>query len=211
MNAIRALATAALALACAAPFALSQDASQIKPLIVGSDVPDVTLQSASGETVKLRSLTQDELSIIVFYRGGWCPYCNTQLAGLAEIESQLADMGYQIIAISPDSPENLKSAEKKGELNYELYSDSDFEAIDAFEIGFTLAPETLKQYKDYGIDLAEVSGGENENRLPVPAVFIAGPDNVIRFVYANPDYTTRISTDKLLSAAKAAKRRRADA
>lgn len=47
-------------------------------------------------------------SIILFYRGGWCPYCNRQLAELKNIEQDLVDLGYQVLAISPESPDRLQ-------------------------------------------------------------------------------------------------------
>jgi peroxiredoxin len=37
-----------------------------------------------------------------FYRGGWCPCCNAAIYGFMDIEQQIVDLGYQIVAISPD-------------------------------------------------------------------------------------------------------------
>jgi peroxiredoxin len=43
-------------------------------------------------------------AILVFYRGGWCPYCNLQLSELRLVESEAKALGYRMIAISPDRP-----------------------------------------------------------------------------------------------------------
>lgn len=184
----------------------AREASEIEPLLIGAAAPEVSVQDETGKEISLRSITKGKNTVLVFYRGGWCPFCSTHLQGLAEAQEQLTKLGYQIVAISPDSPENLKTAEKKGDLGYALYSDPSLAAADAFGISFTLDAKTLKAYKGYGIDLAKTSGGANPDRLPVPAVFLVGKDNSIRFAYVNPDYETRISSELLLAAAKQSKK-----
>jgi len=181
----------------------ARDANEVSPLLVGSDVPKVTLADETGGEQFLPDLLKGKYSILVFYRGGWCPYCNTHLQELAEAEAKLVELGYQVIAISPDSPERLASAEKDGDLRYALYSDSGLEAATAFGIDFTLGTGTLLKYKAFGINLKKSSGGKNKDRLPVPSVFIVTPDNKIAFTYVNPDYKQRVPGDLLLAAAKA--------
>ena len=63
-------------------------------------------------------------SILIFYRGGWCPYCTKQLSGIAEVESEILKLGYQIIAVSPDQISKLNETGDKSKLNYQLLSDS---------------------------------------------------------------------------------------
>ena len=184
----------------------AREATDVQPLLIGSKTPDVTVQDESGKSQRLPDLLQGEHSVVVFYRGGWCPYCNTQLQALAKAEKELEDLGYQIIAISPDSPQSLSSAEKEGDLAYRLYSDSDLSAASAFGVDFTLDQQTLDKYNEYGIDLAKASGGKNQDRLPVPSVFLVTPDNHISFTYVDPDYRFRISENLLLAAAKDGKR-----
>src|SRR5690606_20944393 len=48
-------------------------------LSVGSQMPDVALTNSSGESVELKQLTAKGKTMLVFYRGGWCPYCNFQI------------------------------------------------------------------------------------------------------------------------------------
>ena len=50
-------------------------------------------------------------TVLVVYRGGWCPYCNSQLSDLQDIENQILQLGYQIIAVSPDAPSFIKQTE----------------------------------------------------------------------------------------------------
>src|ERR1700722_2861171 len=46
---------------------------------VGAQLPPFGLPDATGRSRTLGELTADGPAVIVFYRGGWCPYCNLTL------------------------------------------------------------------------------------------------------------------------------------
>ena len=79
---------------------------------------------------------------MVFYRGGWCPYCNRHLSAIGQSKDEILNLGYQIIAISPDSSEELKKSVDKNELAYDLYSDSEGKLITEMGIAFQ-APKKI--------------------------------------------------------------------
>lgn len=187
----------------AASFAQGNAPTDICPLLVGSTLPEVNLTSADGETVSLSSLTTDKPTIIIFFRGSWCPYCNRHFKEIREIEMELNEMGYTLLAISPDKPENVMGTMEKMEMGYTVYSDSDMKAADAFGLGFTVDEETVSRYKKFDIDL-EAASGRTHGRLPVPAVFVVNEEGRVQFAYANPDYRERLSAEVLLAAARAA-------
>ena len=138
---------------------------------------------------------------LVFYRGGWCPYCNRHLSALGEIQAELRDLGYRIHAISPDKPEKVAEAVAETEFDYALYSDASAEAARAFGLAFKVDAKTYEKLQGYGIDLEEASGRDH-HLLPVPAVFIIDREGRIRFRYFNPEYKERLSGEKLLDAAR---------
>src|SRR5690554_5506850 len=84
-------------------------AEDISPLLIGEQVPNANLLDVDGLSVQLKDVMNVKPTILVFYRGGWCPYCNSQLSGLAEIEDEIEKLGYQIVAISPDHLDRLRS------------------------------------------------------------------------------------------------------
>ena len=43
-------------------------------------------------------------TIVIFYRGGWCPYCNMQLSDLRLVEPKLRAQGFEIVFLSTDRP-----------------------------------------------------------------------------------------------------------
>ncbi len=125
-----------------------------------------------------------------------------QLGQLQQIESALLDLGFQVIAISPDRPANLEASVEKHSLTYTLLSDSDMEASRAFGLAYEVDPSTLETLRNYGTDL-EAASGEKHHQLPVPAVFLLRTDGLITFMYANPNYKVRLDPRILLAAARA--------
>lgn len=174
---------------------LPKTAQDISPLLIGEKVPALSLLSSEGKKVQLLDLLQQQKTILVFYRGGWCPYCNVQLAALGQSEQELLGLGYQIVAVSPDAPAAMKVTDEKEKLNYLLLSDSKGELSRAMGLAFQ-APENYKPIITKG------SEGVNATFLPVPAVFFVGTNGLIQFEHINPDYKSRISTNLLLAVAK---------
>lgn len=179
-----------------------ETAESAKPLQPGSMIPKSGgLKNAKGESVSLSDLTTGKTTVLVFYRGGWCPYCTTQLAELAIIRPELEKEGVQIIGISPDSVEKLAAYQEENEMPYTLLSDTNLETMKAFGIAFTVDQDTQSRYKNWGIQLNK-GQGDSDPSLPVPSVFVIQPDGKISFSHSDPDYKVRPSGDEILKAAK---------
>jgi peroxiredoxin len=187
----------------AAPLADTPEA--VTPILIGAHAPSVSVRTLDGQAKPLAGALAGKPSIVVFYRGSWCPFCNLQLSQLNGIQDQLAALGYQILAITPDgAPEITKTLDKHA-LKYTIYSDPAFEAITAFGVGYRIPEETVRQYHANGVDLPHAPG-ESAAALPVPSVFIFDANGILQFTYVNPDYRIRLSSELLLAAAKASLR-----
>lgn len=104
-------------------------------------------------------------------------------------------MGYQILAVSTDSPENLTQSANKQKLTYTLLSDADLAVSKKFGIAF-------KSPKSYDQFLPETSAGKNVDKLlPVPSVFILNKKGSICFEYINPNFKERLNPALLKAAA----------
>ncbi|TDF35569.1 AhpC/TSA family protein [Alteromonadaceae bacterium M269] len=179
----------------------AEQASAVTPLLNGQSIPDVTVQTFDGKSVNLKDLVSEKPTVILFYRGGWCPYCNRQLAGLKDIEKRMVNLGYQILAISPESPERLQEQKMDTKFAVTLISDNSLEATKAFGIGFFLPEEIAARSSKIGAD-ATLEDGSKRRVLPAPAIFIADQKGLIKFNYVNPDYKVRISSELLFQAAR---------
>lgn len=183
---------------------VADSADAVTPLLNGQTVPDVTLKSAQGEDVSLHALVKQKPTVILFYRGGWCPYCNAQLAGFQKVEKDITGLGYQILAISPDSPERLQ--EQKFDTDYQvtLLSDAGLEAIRAFGIAFYMDEETSAKYRDWKGNIFPTLPGDDRIVLPAPAAYVLDTQGVIQFQYVNPNYKVRVDPQLMYHAAKLA-------
>jgi len=166
---------------------------------VGDPVPDVVLRDEWDRPVRLRRLTAEKPAVLVFYRGGWCPYCNRHLQALAGIEHEIEQAGARLLAISMDKPEKLRQTPDRQKLHYRLLSDRDAEAARAFGIAFRVDDATVVRYKEMGLDLEEASGRDH-HLLPHPSVFITDTSGRIRFAHVNPDYKVRLEPEKIMAA-----------
>ncbi|MEP6806298.1 MAG: peroxiredoxin-like family protein [Flavobacterium sp.] len=175
--------------------AIPKSATDIAPLLIGEKIPNIILKTSENTAVQISDLLKKKKTVLVIYRGGWCPYCNLHLQALAEAEKQILDLGYQIIAVSPDAPANLKITEEKDKVKYTLLSDSKGELVKAIGIAYE-APENYKS------TINVHSNGVNTSLLPVPSVFVVNPESDILFEYISPDFKQRITTELLVSVLK---------
>jgi peroxiredoxin len=178
-----------------AQIAIPKSATDIAPLLIGEKIPNMVLKTSENADVQISDLLKKKKTVLVIYRGGWCPYCNAHLQALAEAEKEILDLGYQIIAVSPDAPANLKITEEKDKVKYTLLSDSKTDFIKAMGIAFE-APENYKS------TINVHSNGVNTSLLPVPSVFVVNPESDILFEYISPDFKQRITTELLVSVLK---------
>jgi peroxiredoxin len=195
------MAALSIFLAMSVQAEIPTDPAQVQPLPVGARSPTFAGLTTEG---KVRSFTPDgfrQPTIVIFYRGGWCPYCNMQLSDLRLVEPRLREQGFEIVFLSTDRPEILYTSLKATDIHYTLLSDSHLEAAKAFHVAYHLDDATISKQKHYGVDL-EKTTGTTLHELPVPSVFIIDTSGTIRYVYSNPDYTIRLGADALLAAAQ---------
>ena len=180
---------------------LAPAATAVAPALVGTAAPAFDATWPDGSGFHFDPATLERPVILVFYRGGWCPFCNAQLMELRSVHKPLeTELGYDVYFLSADSAETLATGDVP---EYRLLSDNDLDAARQFGIAFKVDEATVQRYREYGIDLEQASGRQHHG-LPVPAVFIVNAAGDIAFHYVNVDYRQRISPDLVMAAARAA-------
>jgi peroxiredoxin len=174
---------------------------QVQPLSVGARAPIFAARTTEGALRTFQPDSYKKPTVVLFYRGGWCPYCNAQLSDLHLVEPKLRKSGFEVVFLSSDRPELLYSSLKAADIHYTLLSDSHLEAAKSFHVAYHVDDATVAKLREYGEDL-EATTGTKEHELPVPSVFIIDTSGTIRFVYSNPDYKIRLSADALWTAAQ---------
>ena len=176
---------------------IAPEAKAAAPLEAGASIPDVTVHDAEGEKVSLQSLVKDGPTVIVFFRGSWCPICTRHFQDLIKIHPEVVKLGARMIAISPDTVENSAASTKKLKTPFPLYSDSNVAVASSFGLAFRVDDATFTKYKGFGIDLEKASGHDH-HALPVPAVYIVDGEGKILYAHSNPDYTKRLDGEAIL-------------
>jgi len=169
-----------------------------KALKVGDIMPLFSLKNAVGETINSAELLEEGPLVITFYRGGWCPYCNLELAGYQKILPEIKDLGAQLVAISPDKPDDSLDLMGKHSLKYEILSDYNNELAKEIGLVFSLSEDMQWLYKEFDIDLARTQGNTNYE-LPVPATYVVDESGRIILSYVNIDYTDRLEPEEILN------------
>jgi peroxiredoxin len=169
-------------------------------LAVGSKAPDATLPDVTGLSQRMSALYASGPVFVVFYRGGWCPFCNLQLHRLATAMPQFKQKGLQIAAISVDTPgEEAKTQAKQG-VPFSMLSDSDLAVHKAFHVVHVPPDAEAKALAGYGVDLEKYSG-QRHHSFAVPAIFLIDRTGTIRWQHIDQDYKTRPTPAQMLDVA----------
>lgn len=67
----------------------------------GEKVPEFTLPDQVGAHVRLSDLLKLGNLVVSFFRGAWCPFCETELKALHMALPDIEERGARLIAISP--------------------------------------------------------------------------------------------------------------
>jgi len=93
--------------------------------------PDFSLLDQDGNTVSLKDFAGRKL-IIFFYPAAMTPGCTKEACDFRDSLARLQGAGYEVVGISPDTPEKQKKFIEKESLTYPLLSDPDHAVLDAY-------------------------------------------------------------------------------
>jgi len=163
----------------------------------GEVAPAFTLPDVVGEPLSLGGLIAKGPVVLSFYRGGWCPYCSTQFRALQSALSDIRDVGAELVAISPQTPDNTLSTAEKLELTFPVLSDLGNNVAKSFGLVFTLPEDLRSVYEGFGLDIP-AANGDDTFQLPIPATFVIDRDGIVAWRFADPDYTKRADPIEVL-------------
>ncbi len=166
-------------------------------LKLGDTAPDINAMDQDGKKVQLKELLKKGDVVVVFYRGQWCPFCSKHLSKVNDSLSFVGDKGASVIAVTPETPENIKKTVEKTKVTYAILEDKSMSIMKSYKVNFAVDEKTIEKYKTYGIDFDKANGANGAN-LPVPATYIIGKDGKIKYAFFNPDYRQRPSVKEIL-------------
>jgi len=140
--------------------------------------------------------------VVTFYRGSWCPYCNLQLRALQSRLSDIHELGAELVAISPEVPDNSLSQEERNILPFPVLSDQDAVIAGLYGVAWEVPDLILNHMqKDRNLQLSNINNG-NGSILPLPATFIVNTTGNVVWKYVDVDYRMRAEPEDIVTELK---------
>lgn len=164
---------------------------------VGDRFPSFSLPNAGGEAMNSEDFLARGPLVVCFYRGGWCPYCNLELRAYQKILAEIRELGADFVAISPQLPDESLTMAAKGNLTFEVLSDTGNSLAEHLGLVHELPESIIDLYRSIGNDLERINGNMRWT-LPIPATYIIAQDGTVVEAFIQPDYTLRMEPGEVL-------------
>jgi len=179
---------------------IGYDLEKIRPvgLKTGMKAPDFTLKAPDGEVVKLSEELKKQPVVLMFYRGQWCPVCTRYLAAFQESIPQIAAKGARVLAVTPETNENIAKTVEKSKIDFTVLNDINESVMSDYKVLFSVTEAYQERIrKGLKSDIA-MNNGKTEAQLPVPATYVIGQDGIIKFVQFDLNYKNRASVEDIV-------------
>lgn len=173
-------------------------------LQVGGRAPDFTLPDAHGKPVALHALLAKGPVVVTFYRGGWCPFCDLQLRAYQSVLGAIHDLGAELVAISPQTPDYALSDIEKKQLTFPVLTDKGNRVAREFKLVFTLSDALRKLQTQFG-SIVPKFNGDDSWELPMPGTFVLDRHGVVKFASVDPNWMVRVEPAAILEALRGAR------
>jgi len=159
---------------------------------IGDKAPEFELLNATGELISLKETLNNGPVVLTYYRGNWCPWCNLQLKTLqVSLLPEMNSLGANLIAISPQTPDNSLSMKEKNELAFHVLSDQNNKVAEKYGLVFEIDKNVIKNAYNK-IDLSiPFFNGTNNWKIPVTGTFVIDQNGIIQSSYVNGDFRYR--------------------
>jgi peroxiredoxin len=109
----------------------------MKRLQNGQVFPSLEIPAVGGGAIQIPQSLQGEYGVILIYRGGWCPYCQAQLAGFQRASEKLAETGIEFVALSVDDETTTIGTIEKHKLSFRVGHSADADRVAAVTGAYT--------------------------------------------------------------------------
>lgn len=166
---------------------------------VGDSFPDFMLPDASGQNVTLRQMLTAGPLVLSFNRGGWCPFCRSELASWHRHAGELRERGARLVSISPAIGGGVETLRSAAGADATLLCDVDHGVALAAGLVFSSGFWLRERYLECGLDLFRIYGSGSWF-LAIPATFAIDRTGIVRFAHVQPDFRLRADPGAVLEA-----------
>jgi peroxiredoxin len=167
----------------------SFDRTDSVQLQLDAPLPNFLLHDINGDNFPSTHLL-GKPTVLLFFRGNWCPLCMAQIQEIADGYKALADRGAQVALISPQPHENTIDLASRFDVPFVFLTDPGNEAAKILDISL-----------DDGIPLG-ISGYDPDTVMPT--VIITSANGRIIFLDQTDNYRVRPEPGTFIEALDAA-------
>ena len=172
---------------------------EARALKAGDRAPGFTLPNAAGRPVALADLLKNGTVVLTFYRGVWCPYCNLELRAYQRILADIRAAGAELVAVSPQTPDNSLTSIETNVLEFEMLTDRANQVAAQFGIAYP-TPDAIRRTTGlFGVDIDQINGVA-DSELPVSATYVIDCDRCIALADVDADFRRRMEPLDALAA-----------
>lgn len=168
---------------------------------VGREIEPPALKDLGGNTIDLAAATAGHPYVLMFYRGGWCPYCNVTLQAYVRAYPEIEAHGAKLVAVTPELPGKAVETAQKNGVPFTVAIDEGNAFARSLGLVFDLPLSLRPQYRAIGIDLPEWNGDES-HELPIAATYVVDAGGIIRWAFVDANFTSRAEPAEVLAAVR---------
>ena len=116
----------------------------------GRPLPDFSAVNEQGDPVRSTELV-GSATVILFVRGGWCPFCTEQVESLTRHYKTIVDLGAKLIFLTPKPLQTTRRVAEFFEVEFDFWLDDSLAVTR--QLGLLLEKGVPDHYrKEYGED-----------------------------------------------------------
>ena len=167
----------------------------------GDIAPGFSLFDQNGVAVSLADRLALGPVVLLFVRGGWCPFCTLSLRAWQGALPRLHDAGGDLLVVSPQRVDVCGMVAERDLLAYSVLSDPGGTLSDRYGTMMDL-PEIIRPlYLRLGHDLPHINGTGNW-RLPRSSTFVIAQDGRVALAHAGQTQRHRLEPDAAIEAVR---------
>ncbi|MDF1691937.1 MAG: peroxiredoxin family protein [Zhongshania sp.] len=154
-------------------------------LRIGAKLPDFSVRTLDGEILHSTAFLGRK-TLLVFYRGNWCPACQVQLRELAAEFEEIQRRGVSVVLISPQAPQRSAAQARRFKVGMQFCIDEG-----------NLAARSLGIAHRYGVPLGILGYGQD---TVLPTALIVDERGKIVYADLTENFRVRPKAKTLISA-----------
>jgi peroxiredoxin len=167
-------------------------------LTPGDKAPAFAGYDQAGTQTELKNLIVKGPVVLFFYRGKWSAECSRYLNNLQDSVNIISDLGATLVAITPESIENVEQTVKFHNITFRVIYDCMEKIMEDYGLMYNVTKAYQEKIKTtLSIDIATNNGREAAH-LPVTATYIISTYGMITAAYVEPDFSKRASVNWII-------------